>query len=66
MLTFYNVFVYDVDEYNHVGIARKIPKGGEVSLYISQEFVYSEFNDLCMATDYMKCLFVELRMKDSS
>ena len=47
-------------------IARENTKGGGVSLFISQESVYSEMNDLCMITDYIECLFVKLSTKDSS
>ena len=49
-----------------MGITRENTKGGGVSLFISQEFVYSEMNDLCMITDYIECLFVKLSTKDSS
>ena len=42
-----NVSVYGIEGYNHVGITRENTKGGGVSLIISQEFVYSEMNDLC-------------------
>ena len=61
-----NVSVYGIEGYNHVGITRENTKGGGVSLFISQEFVYSEMNDLCMITDYIECLFVKLSTKDSS
>ena len=61
-----NVSVYSIEGYNHVGITRENTKGGEVSFFISQEFVYSEMNYLCMITDYIECMFVKLNTKDSS
>ena len=60
-----NVSVSCIEGYNHVGITRENTNGGGVSLFISQEFVYSEMNDLCMITDYTECMFVELSTKDS-
>ena len=61
-----NVSVYGIEGHNHVGITRENTKGGGVSVFISQEFVYSEMNDFCMITDYIECLFVKLSIKDSS
>ena len=44
--------VCGIEGYDHVGITREKTKGGGVSLFISQECVYSEMNDFCMITEY--------------
>ena len=49
-----------------MGITRQNAKGGRISLFISQEIVYSEMNDLCMVTDYLECLFVKVNTNGSS
>ena len=61
-----NISAYGIGGYNHVGITRQNTKGGGISLFISQEIVYSEMTDLCMVTDYLECLFVKVNTNGSS
>ena len=49
-----------------MGITRQNTKGGGISLFISQEIVYSEMTDLSMVTDYLECLFVKVNTNGSS
>ena len=61
-----NISAYGIDGYHHTGLTRLNNQGGGVSLFVSQEFTYSELNELSVVTDYIECLFIKLNTTGSS
>ena len=55
-----NVSTYGISGYNHVYRTRCTSRGGGVSLFVSEKFVYSEMTDYCMVNDYIESLFVKI------
>ena len=55
-----NVSTYGISEYDHVYRTRCTSRGGGVSLFVSEKFVYSEMADYCMVNDYIESLFVKI------
>ena len=55
-----NVSTYGISGSNHVYRTRCTSRGGGVSLFVSEKFVYSEIADYCMVNDYIESLFVKI------
>ena len=55
-----NVLTYGISRYDHVYRTRCTSRGGGVSLFVSENFVYSEMADYCMVNDYIESLFVKI------
>ena len=55
-----NVSTYGISGYNHVYRTRCTSRGGGISLFVSEKFVYSEMTDYCMVNDYIESLFVKI------
>ena len=54
-----NVSAYNIPGYNHVAQTRCAGRGGGISLFVAEKFVYSEMTDYCMVNDYNESLFVK-------
>ena len=46
--------------YNHVDFTRQNGKGGGVSMFISDDIVYSELQKLSMVQDHIECIFIKI------
>ena len=55
-----NVSAYSIPGYNHVAQTRCTSRGGGISLFVAEKFVYSEITDYCMVNDYIESLFVKI------
>ena len=55
-----NVSAYSIPGYNHVAQTRCAGRGGGISLFVAEKFVYSEMTDYCMVNDYIESLFVKI------
>ena len=59
-LTPSNFDVYGIDGYNHVGLPRESGRGGGVSLFMCDKFMYTGLPEFCIVNDYIKCVFVKI------
>ena len=54
-----NIETFGIAGYNHVGLTRQSGKGGGVSLFISDDIVYSEIQELNMVEYHIECIFIK-------
>ena len=55
-----NIESFGIAGYNHVGVTRQSGKGGGVSLFISDDIIYSEIQELDMVEDHIECIFIKI------
>ena len=55
-----NIETFGITGYNHVGLTRQNGKGGGVSLFISEDIVFSELQELSMVQDHIECIFIKI------
>ena len=53
-----NIETFAITGYNHVGLTRQNGKGGSASLFISDDIVFSELQELSMEQDHIQCIFI--------
>ena len=58
-----NIETFGIAGYNHVGLTRQSGKGGGVSLFISDDIVYSEIQELNMVEDHIECIFIKITIR---
>ena len=58
-----NIETFGISGYNHVGLTRQSGKGGGVSLFISDDIVYSEIQELNMVEDHIECIFIKITIR---
>ena len=58
-----NIEMFGIAGYNHVGLTRQSGKGGGVSLFISDDIVYSEIQELNMVEDHIACIFIKITIR---
>ena len=56
-----NIETFGITGYNHIGLTRQNGKGGGVSLFISDDIVFSELQELRMVQDHIECIFIKIR-----
>ena len=54
---------FGIDGYNPVGLTRQSGKCGGVSLFISDDIVYSEIQELNMVEDHIECIFIKITIR---
>ena len=58
-----NIETFGIAGYNHVGLTRQSGKGGGVALFISDDIVYSEIQELNMVEDHIECIFIKITIR---
>ena len=59
-----DIETFGITGYNHVGLTRQNGKGGDVSLFISDDIVFSELQELSMVQDHIECIFIKIIFRD--
>ena len=55
-----NIKTFGTTGYNHVGLSRQNDKGGCVSLFISDDIVNSELQELNMVQNHIECIYIKI------
>ena len=58
-----NIETFGIAGYNYVGLTKQSGKGGGVSLFISDDIVYSEIQELNMVEDHIECIFIKINIR---
>ena len=57
-----NIETFGITGYNHVGFTKQNGKCGGVSLFISDDIVFSELQELSMEQDHIECIFIKINI----